>query len=342
MAQPTARSAKNTWPVFKGHYQQIVYFYGHFRGVPLQGDKLAAEPLIRQISEDWARIQTDHPDDHVRLKIELRKAIRLYKVEAQASARAMRRLQSLCEQNRAADPRVNDTPEIYERAMLAGIRCLVAAKNLALIEGEIGPAAAYIRDHVEEEIRETKREIEKLGEAVAYWTRKLEQPNDEEEDQDPNEQARAMRRAQYQFDTGPIPRPGGPGRNMWYGLLADGTLACIGLWLFDDEHGNIVERVIMKDVWYTELCPFWTDPTWWLQDPRDPTVKIPPEASIMAHLTRTGQNNVVRLRDWQLFPTKLMYRVGHLPHSEHVLFPGHILTCLSCSWNTALFKMRQD
>jgi hypothetical protein len=137
MAQPTARSAKNTWPVFKGHYQQIVYFYGHFRGVPLQGDKLAAEPLIRQISEDWARIQTDHPDDHVRLKIELRKAIRLYKVEAQASARAMRRLQSLCEQNRAADPRVNDTPEIYERAMLAGIRCLVAAKNLALIEGEM-------------------------------------------------------------------------------------------------------------------------------------------------------------------------------------------------------------
>jgi hypothetical protein len=92
--------------------------------------------LIRQISEDWARIQTDHPVDHVRLKIEL------CKVEAQASARAMRRLQSLCEQNRAADPRINDTPEMYERAMLAGIRCLVAAKNPALIEGELGPAAA--------------------------------------------------------------------------------------------------------------------------------------------------------------------------------------------------------
>jgi hypothetical protein len=136
MAQRVATNAKNVWPVFKGHYQQIAYFYGHFRGVPLQGDKLAAGPLIRQISEDWARIQTDHPVDHVRLKIELCKAIRLYKVEAQASARAMRRLQSLCEQNRAADPRIIDTPEMYERAMLAGIRCLVAAKNPALIEGK--------------------------------------------------------------------------------------------------------------------------------------------------------------------------------------------------------------
>jgi hypothetical protein len=102
MAQRVAPNAKNAWPVFKGYYQQIAYFHGHFHGVPLQGDKLAAEPLIRQISEDWARIQTDHPVDHVRLKIELRKAIRLYKVEATASARAMRRLQSLCEQNRAA------------------------------------------------------------------------------------------------------------------------------------------------------------------------------------------------------------------------------------------------
>jgi hypothetical protein len=314
MAQRVAPNAKNAWPVFKGHYQQIAYFHGHFRGVPLQGDKLAAEPLIRQISEDWARIQTDHPVDHVRLKIELHKAIRLYKVEATASARAMRRLQSLCEQNRAAVPRLNDTSEMYERAMLAGIRCLVAAENLALVEGKIGPAAAYIRDHVEEEIRDTKRDIEKLGEGVAYWTRKLEQPNDEEEDQDPNEQDRADRRGQYQFDT----RLG----NMWYGQIADGTLAYICLLLYGDEHGRIVDRAIMKDVWYTGLCPFWTDPTWWLGDALDPTIKIPPEASIMAHLTRTGQENVVRLRDWQLFPTKLMYRVSRLPHSEHVLFSG--------------------
>jgi serine/threonine protein kinase len=66
----------------------------------------------------------------------------------------------------------------------------------------------------------------------------------------------------------------------------------------------------MKDMWFNIQPHLWTDSTFWMGDPRDPTSKVPYEVDIMRHLTATGQENILRMRGWQVSPENLMYRVS--------------------------------
>jgi hypothetical protein len=186
---------------------------------------------------------------------------------------------------------------MYEGAMLVAIGFLAAAKSFVLIESRIGLGATFIRSQAQTEIDDLKVEIAQMGQNIARWR----------EYRELTVAARGTRRGWFQRNATPPPPPGG---RIWYSQITDGTLASVGLCLYGDEHRRIVDRMIMKDVWYTPSPHIWTDSTWWIGDALDPIAKTPPEAAIMMHLTDTGHENVVQIRTWQMFPTKLMYRVS--------------------------------
>lgn len=75
-------------------------------------------------------------------------------------------------------------------------------------------------------------------------------------------------------------------------------------------HNQIVNRFVMKDVWFTSYPDLWTDMAFWMGDARDPTSKVPVEVHIMGFLTATGQENILRMKGWRMAPEKLMYRVS--------------------------------
>jgi hypothetical protein len=349
--QPGIPNATDAWSVYRGHYQAIAHFLGHFRGqfivdvnnrkrhrlrdvplrnerhrfrdVPLRGRR-AKQRLTRQIRMDWEMIQNDHPTNHVRLKAELRDAIRHFKDEAKAHTLATDHLNKLRAENRAANPRPRDIPQMYEGAMRVAIGFLAAAMILFRTELRIGAAlTTFIRAQAQTEIDDLKFEIADMGQKLARWSQHREQ----------TVAARSTRRGWVQRNSTPAPPPSG---SIWYSQITDGMLASVGLCLYGDEHHRIVDRMIMKDVWFTHVPHIWNDPTWWLGDPMDVFPKTPPEAAIMMHLTDTGQEIVVQIRTWEMFPTRLMYRVSLLSLSKHVLFGGRKLTSRSCSSNTAL------
>ncbi|GAB7322247.1 hypothetical protein MBLNU13_g03239t3 [Cladosporium sp. NU13] len=135
------------------------------------------------------------------------------------------------------------------------------------------------------------------------------------QEEDADDIGMTYRRDTFQRSSQPAPPPGG---RKWFNHIANGPLSCVGLCVSGDQHNQIVDRFIMKDMWFTYHRNLWTDLHFWYGDPRDPTSKVPYEVHIMEHLAATGQENVLRMRAWHMVPEKLMYRIflEYCPNGE--------------------------
>jgi len=299
MAQPI-NNARDAWAVFNGHYHKAALLAGR----PRRG-KREQQRLRRQIQRDWARIRIDHIDDHVDLKSELRDAIRRTTAASRLVDRAMDTITVEGGRYEAADTPV--PAELYEDLISAEMRVLSAMKDLTEVERRIGNAAAFLMAHADREIAHLKRNIMDTGEHIASLRR------DEEHDY----AGRHGRRSMHQRKWRPNPPPGG---RIWYGDIADRTLAHVGFCLAGDQHNRIVDRLVTKDVWFTEHPELWTEPGYWIGDPRDPTAKMPSEVHIMGRLGAARQKMVVQMRGWHMAPEELMYRVC----------PQYFVTLIQC------------
>lgn len=256
--------------------------------------KREQKQLRTRIHDDWERIRTDHPDNHVELKLELGNAIR----RTTAANRSVERDLSTVRAQRATG--FIGPVEIYEDVIAARVRALAALKDLAEVEQRVGMAADFIWAHGEREIATLKRVIRIEGDYMAILRR----------GQEGDPIGTTHRRHVFQSSSLPAPPAG---HRQWHGYLAHGDLSLIGFCLTGDQHNRIVDRFAMKDMWFTNHPNLWTDVGFWMGDPRDPTAKVPREVHIMGRLTATEQQNILRMRSWHMAPEKLMYRVS----SEH-------------------------
>lgn len=282
-------NARDAWAAFNGLYHRAAK-----AALPTNRPHLTKSAQIRerkqlkkQIHDDWERIKTDHRDDHVGLKLDLGHAIRMTTAAGRLVERAVREIER----------GESDAAKIYEDLISAEERALSAMKDLATVARRVGRAAQLIMAHANGEVILLKRNIEHTSEQVAVRHQK----------EDGDAIGMTYHRDTFQKSSHPAPPPGG---RQWFQNIANGQLSCVGLCVSGDQHNQIVDRFIMKDMWFTYYRNLWTDLHFWYGDPRDPTSKAPYEVHIMGHLAATGQENILRMRAWNMAPEKLMYRVG--------------------------------
>lgn len=285
-------NARDAWAAFNGFYQRAARPPTDPDRPPLskREKKREQKQLRTRIHDDWERIRTDHPDKHVELKLDLGNAIRRTTVAGRLVDRAL----SGITQGRS------DSAKVYETLLSAEVRALATMHDLATVERRVGPAAEFIMAHTHREIALLKRNIKHSGEQVAFRRR----------EEEGDFVGTTHRRDTFQANTKPTPLPGG---RQWRLYLAHGPLSLVGLCLSGDEHNQIVDRFVMKDMWFTNHPNLWNDPGFWMGSLDDPTSKVPREVQIMGRLTATEQYNILRMRSWHMAPEKLMFRVG----SEH-------------------------
>ena len=286
-------SARDAWGTFNGLHQKVAK-----AALPANRPRRTKRERIREQREltmrsgqDWHIIRADHPDNHVELKLDLAHAIRT----TNAASRLVERAGRIIDSQRQIG--LGEPVELYEDLIKFRVRLLAALNKLAMIEGRVGRGADFIWAHTNRQIALLKRLIQETSGYVAT------QRQAEEGDVI----GTTFRRDTFMRDSQPTPQRNG---RQWYHHLGNGPLSNVGLCLSGDEHGLIVDRFVMKDVWFTSHPNLWTDLHFWYGDPRDPTSKVPYEVHIMGHLTATEQENIVRMRSWRLAPEKLMYRVG--------------------------------
>lgn len=225
--------------------------------------------LTARSAQDWQRIRVDNPENHVQLKLRLGRAIQM----SNGAYPMIERARSNLEAQRASG--LDEPAEIYESLNRAQALLLTALNELETVEILIGRAADFIRAHTEPEIALLRRNIADTEREVA--TRRL--------DEEGNSIGTTFRRDTFMRNSQPTPPRGG---RQWYHLLANGPLSNVGLCLSGDEHDRIVDRLVMKDMWFTGHHNLWTNKHFWYGKSQDPTSKIPYEVHIMGHLTATG------------------------------------------------------
>ena len=285
----SAYNARDAWAAFNGFYHRAAKAARPANlPPPTKRQQIQMrKQLKKQIHDDWERIKTDHGDDHVGAKLDLGHAIRMGTAAGRLVERAVREIER----------GESDAAKIYEDLVLAEERALSAMKDLATVARRVGRAAQLIMTHANGEAALLKRNIEHTSEQVAV----------RHQEEDGDNIGMTYRRDMFQRSSQPAPPPGG--RN-WFQNIANGHLSCVGLCVSGDQHNQIVDRFIMKDMWFTYHHHLWTDLHFWYGDPRDPTSKVPYEVHVMGHLAATEQENILRMRAWHMAPEKLMYRVG--------------------------------
>lgn len=291
-ASNSGYDARHAWAAFNGLYQKVAAA-AHPANRPRRNKRerrREQRDLTARSGQDWQRIRVDNPDDHVQLKLRLGRAIRMSNV----ASRIVKRARSNFEAQRASG--LGEPAEIYESLNGAQVLLLTALNELETVEILIGRAADFIRAHTEPEVALLRRNIADTERELA--TRRLIEEG--------NSIGTTFRRDTFMRNSQSKPPRGG---RQWYHLLANGPLSNVGLCLSGDEHHRIVDRLVMKDMWFTGHHDLWTNKHFWYGNPQDPTSKIPYEVHIMGHLTATGQRNILRMRAWHIAPEKLMYRV---------------------------------
>lgn len=89
-----------------------------------------------------------------------------------------------------------------------------------------------------------------------------------------------------------------------------GSTSTAGLWLCGDHNNTIVDRFVVKDVWFTERPEQWTRARWWVGDVNDILRRVPREAHIMTRLNEARSENILQMRSWVIRQHQLMYRVS--------------------------------
>jgi hypothetical protein len=306
-------NARDALAAFNGHYHKAALMADR----PRRG-KREQQQLRRQVQRDWAQIMIDHPNDHVQLKSDLRDAIRRTTAASRLIDQARGTIAIESARNRASFYR--DFAEMFENLILAEMRLLDGMKVLAELEERIGPAVGFIQAHADRDIARLKGSITNTGKHVGF----LRQAEDGYRDED----RKNARRFGHQKNW----RTSHPTRGrLWYGNIANNPLACVGVCLAGDQHNRIVDRVVLKDVWFIDTPELWTSLGEWIGDPQDPLVKIPTEGHVMGRLAATRQKNIVRMRGCHLAPEKLMYRIRPLVSLQN----NPILTVQRSVLNTA-------
>jgi len=285
----SGHNARDAWAAFNGLYQRAARLPTDPNRPPLgkPAQKREQKQLRGRVHDDWERIRADHPDNHVELKLALGNAIRRTTIAGRLVDRALSEITQ----------GISDSAEVYETLLSTEVRALATMNDLVTVARRVGRAAEFIMAHANRETALWKRNIKHSGEQVA--SRRREEEGDFI--------GTTHRRDMFQANTKPISLPGG---RQWRILLAHGPLSMVGLCLSGDEHNRIVDRFVMKDMWFTNHPNLWNDPGFWMGSLDDPTSKVPCEVQIMGRLTATEQYNILRMRSWHMAPEKLMFRVG--------------------------------
>ncbi|KAF2768833.1 kinase-like protein [Teratosphaeria nubilosa] len=96
--------------------------------------------------------------------------------------------------------------------------------------------------------------------------------------------------------------------------LASGSFGTASVWVKTDSHMNVVDRVVVKDSYGIDYVgtsnDAWHDPELWIQDPTNPTRKLPNEIVAMLLLRgREGSENIVRIRGYRLRAKEMFTRI---------------------------------
>jgi hypothetical protein len=263
--------ARHAWAAFNGFHQKAAAA-AHLANRPRRGKcecRREQRELTARSTQDWQKIRVDHPEKHLQLKLDLGRAIQM----SNGANRMVKRARSNIEAQRAMG--LGEPAEIYEALNRARVILLTTLNELAMVEGRIGRAADFIKAHTDREIALLRRNIADTEGEVA--TRRLVEEGDFI--------GTTFRRDTFMRNSQPTPPNGG---RQWYHHLAKSPLSSLGLCLSGDEHDRIVDRLVMKDMWFTGHHNFWTDKHFWYGDPQDPTSKVPYEVHVMGHLTAIG------------------------------------------------------
>jgi hypothetical protein len=286
---PNLMDAWRTWNAYHRHI--LREFPQDFAG------KVAIRTFRKKISDDWKELSKLHPNDHGVRKLQFHRRAKALDGARNTEREAVTSLQALDAPN-VADRHATEA----EVLLAARIQVLRELESLIDLERMVmGQPADRIRHYDERRVNAFQLEIRAAERQVRVARILYESDTDSDDNPPPR---RKESRTGYQQELQERNVGSHSGGDMYHIHLSTSAQSSVGVWVLCGAHNTIVDRVVVKDCWFIQAYPRWTDTEWWIGDP---TTMQPSEALIHRKL---HHESILRLRSWHMHAHKLMFRVG--------------------------------